>query len=287
MPTPREIKRRFVSVKNIQKITRAMEMVSSVKLKKARDQILAARPYARKLSEIAHHLQTKSLASLSPLLIARQVKTINLVVVSSDKGLCGSFSANILKKSMEFVRTHTECKVTLTILGKKACDFYGRRKNYSVINAYNDIFFKPGYERVSEIGQKLLDDYLNGAIDEVDVIYNEFKSAAVSKTMVEQLLPIKATEDEATSKIATDYLFEPGAQEVLDAILPKYFLFQIWRVVLESYAAEQGARMTAMNAATKNAGELIEKLMLIYNKARQGLITKELLEVVSGAEALK
>jgi F-type H+-transporting ATPase subunit gamma len=287
MPTPREIKRRFLSVKNIQKITRAMEMVSSVKLKKARDQILAARPYAQKLAEIAHHLQTKALNSLSPLLISREVKTINLLVVSADKGLCSSFNANIFKKTAVYFREHPGSQVTLTIIGKKACDFFGRRKNYSILKAYNDVFFKPNYTQVSEIGQKLLSDYLAGTIDQVDVIYNEFKSAAVSRTVVEQLLPIKPTETEATSKIATDYLFEPGPQEVLDAILPKYFLYQVWRIVLESYAAEQGARMTAMNAATKNAGELIEKLMLVYNKARQGLITKELLEVVSGAEALK
>ena len=284
MPTPREIKRRISSIRNTQKITKAMEMVSSVKLRRARAQILNTRPYAEKLSEIAVHLRNSFVHSQSPMLVSRPVKKTGLVVVSSDKGLCGGFNSNVVKKAMEFIRGSADKEVRLTLIGKKVVETFKRRK-FPVVDKYSDVFFKPNYPDASKIGQKILSDFLSGAVDEVNVIYNEFKSSVSQKTRLEKLLPVPDIAPEKTAR--TDYIFEPEGKECLDVLLSRYFIFQIWRVVLESYASEQGARMAAMNGATKNAGELIEKFTLNYNKARQASITKELLEVVSGAESLR
>jgi F-type H+-transporting ATPase subunit gamma len=285
MPTPREIKRRIGSIRNTQKITKAMEMVASVKLRKARIQILSARPYAEKLAEMAAHLQNSFARTLSPLLTPRKVSTIGLVLVSSDKGLCGGFNSNVVKKALEFLRQNGSVNVTLTLIGKKVSEAF-KRMSYPIADKYTDVFFKPEYTRAADIGQKLLTDFLSHKIDEVVVIYNEFKSTVSQKIKIERLLPVPAPETEKQSGRA-DYLFEPEGKECLDVLLSKYFLFQLWRSFLESYAAEQGARMAAMNGATKNAGELIDKFTLYYNKARQASITKELLEVVSGAESLR
>jgi F-type H+-transporting ATPase subunit gamma len=285
MPTPREIKRRIGSIRNTQKITKAMEMVSSVKLRKARQQILSARPYAEKLAEIAAHLQNSYARASSPLLVARPVSTIGLVLVSSDKGLCGGFNANVVKKAIEFLRNKTGVNVTLTLVGKKVSESF-KRLNYPVSDRYTDVFFKPEYRSAAGIGEKLLADFLARKIDEVVVIYNEFKSTVSQKVRVEKLLPVTPPEPEKKAA-STDYILEPDGKECLDVLLTKYFLFQVWRILLESYASEQGARMAAMNGATKNAGELIDKFTLFYNKARQASITKELLEVVSGAESLR
>jgi F-type H+-transporting ATPase subunit gamma len=284
MPTPREIKRRISSIRNTQKITKAMEMVASVKLRKARAQILNTRPYAEKLSEIAGHLRNSFVHSQSPMLVSRPVKKTCLVVVSSDKGLCGGFNSNVVKKAMEFIRGNKDAEVCLTLIGKKVVETFKRRK-FPVVDKYSDVFFKPNYPDASKIGEKILSDFLSGAVDEVNVVYNEFKSSVSQKTRLERLLPVPAIESD--KQASADYIFEPEGKECLDVLLSRYFIFQIWRVVLESYAAEQGARMAAMNGATKNAGELIEKFTLYYNKARQASITKELLEVVSGAESLR
>jgi F-type H+-transporting ATPase subunit gamma len=285
MPTPREIKRRIGSIRNTQKITKAMEMVSSVKLRKARLQILSARPYAEKLAEIAAHLQNSFASGSSPLLKRRKVSAIGLVLVSSDKGLCGGFNANVVKKAVEFLRQNAGVTVTLTLVGKKVSESF-KRMNYPIADKYTDVFYKPEYTTAANIGQKLLADFLSSKIDEVNIIYNEFKSAAAQKITIERLLPVPPSEtDKQVGK--ADYIFEPDGKECLDELLSKYFLFQIWRIFLESYASEQGARMGAMHGATKNAGELIDKFTLYYNKARQASITKELLEVVSGAESLR
>jgi F-type H+-transporting ATPase subunit gamma len=285
MPTPREIKRRIGSIRNTQKITKAMEMVASVKLRKARTQILNARPYAEKLAEIAGHLNDSFARTSSPLLTPRKVSTVGLVLVSSDKGLCGGFNANVVKKAVEFLKHSAGVSVTLTLVGKKVAEAF-RRMDYPVSDKYTDVFFKPEYASAGKIGQKLLSDFLSNKIDEVVIIYNEFKSAATQKIKVEKLLPVIAPETDKHS-VKADYIFEPDGKECLDVLMSKYFLYQIWRIILESFASEQGARMAAMHGATKNAGELIDKFTLYYNKARQASITKELLEVVSGAESLR
>jgi F-type H+-transporting ATPase subunit gamma len=283
MATPREIKQRVVSVKNTQKITRAMEMVASVKMRKARNAIFSARPYAEKLTEIAMHLRASVAGSMSPFLVERPEKKIGIIVVGSDKGLCGGFNSNVVRKTLTTIREKNGVEVVLTLLGKKVVDNFKHRK-CTVSDRYPDIFFLPRYADAMTVAQKALEGFLDGTLDAVYVVYNEFKSAGVQKTVLERFLPVPAP-DATLKKI--DYLFEPDPEKTFDQLLPKYFKFQIWRVFLESYASEQGARMAAMSSATKNAGELIDKLTLFYNKARQAAITKELLEVVSGAEALK
>ncbi|HAJ78791.1 MAG TPA: ATP synthase F1 subunit gamma [Fibrobacteres bacterium] len=284
MPTPREIKRRIGSIRNTQKITKAMEMVSSVKLRKAKAQILNARPYSEKLAAMAAQLRKSHASSMSPLLVSRNVKKIGLVLVSSDKGLCGGFNANVVKKGLEFMRENSDKEIVLTLVGKKVVETY-RHKNIEASEKYTDIFFKPDYSGAIKISTKLLSDFRAHNIDEVVIVYNEFKSSASQKIKVETLLPVPKIESGQT--VNADYIFEPEGKECLDVLLSKYFVFQIWRIILESYAGEQGARMAAMNGASKNAGELIAKFTLFYNKARQASITNELLEVVSGAEALR
>jgi F-type H+-transporting ATPase subunit gamma len=287
MAGTREIKRRITSVKNTQKITKAMEMVASVKLRKARTAILNARPYAEKLMEISSHLRSSICGQMSPMLMSRPVKAIGVIMITSDKGLCGGFNSNVCRRTMAFIREHNGTPVVLTVIGKKGSE-YLKRRSVSVKNRYTDVFFKPAYANVAGIAQKVLDDFIAANIDEVHVIFNEFRGAASQKVQVERLLPVPPFTVEGSREAATaDYIFEPEPEECLDILLQRYFLWEIWRMVLESYSSEQGARMAAMNGATKNAGELIDRLTLYYNKARQGAITKELLEVVSGAESLR
>jgi F-type H+-transporting ATPase subunit gamma len=207
------------------------------------------------------------------------------VLISSDKGLCGGFNSNVVKRTLEFMRDNGDRQFEFTLVGKKVNDAF-KRRGFAVVDRYTDVFFRPAYAHAATIGGKLLDAYLSRSIDEVVIIYNEFKSMVSQKVKCETLLPLPALPAEH-GKHKAAYIFEPEGRECLDELLSKYFLYQIWRAILESYAAEQSARMAAMNGATKNAGELIEKFTLFYNKARQGSITKELLEVVSGAESLR
>jgi F-type H+-transporting ATPase subunit gamma len=288
MPTPREIKSRVISVKNTQKITRAMQMVASVKLRKGRDRIMAARPYSEKLAEIARHLTAGIPPSASPYLRQREVKTTALLVVGSDKGLCGAFNSNAVKKALEFIRSKGTAAVVLTILGKKPAEAL-RRRSVSIKEKHIDIMQNPAYAHASAIGNKLLKAFSDGEVDEVYAVYNEFKSASSQKTVVEKLLPIEpaAEEKAAGGTHRASYIFEPSAEETFGVLIPGYFSGQIWKIMLESYAAQQAASMTTMYAATKNAEKLIGALTLYYNKVRQSIITKELLEIVAGAEALR
>jgi len=263
-----------------------MEMVSSVKLRNARTHMLNARPYAQKIAEIAAHISQSPAQFISPLTASRPVKTCNLIIVSSDKGMCGGFNSNVFKKAVEFIHSHKDRKIILTLIGKKAVDFF-KNKNYSVSDRYAHIFSKPSYSDASKIGQKILSDFRSGAIDEVYIVYNKFKSAATQQTNLDIVLPVSPAIGVAAGVQQSNYLLEPDDNRFLDILLSHYFLFQIWQVFLESFASEQGARMAAMSGATKNAGELIDKFTLYYNKARQTAITTELLEVVSGAESLR
>jgi F-type H+-transporting ATPase subunit gamma len=285
MATTREIKRRIISVQNTRKITKAMEMVSSVKMRKARAQILAAKPYADKLTYIASNLRGSVSATLSPLLKSGEEKKIRLVVVSADKGLCGGFNANVIKLAQKFISEHQAQEVTVTVLGKKAVDFMTRRKSVQVAAKHAGIFFHPNYAEVCAIGRTLLDSFLAREVDAIYVVYNAFRNAASARPTLEKLLPVPELPKDSSKHV--DYIFEPPAEETVDLLLRKYFIYQIWRIAIESYAAEQAARISAMNAASKNAIEMIDRLTLFYNKARQASITKELLEIVSGADALK
>jgi F-type H+-transporting ATPase subunit gamma len=294
--TLREIRRRVTSVTSTQKITKAMKMVAAAKLRRAQEALVSARPYARKMNELLQHLVTKVDPSIHPLLHEREVKRVVLVVVSGDRGMCGAFNSNIVKAAIDHLNTQYSNLlkepdgVRIVTVGKKATDFFLKR-NYNLYAKHVGLFgnLHIGYART--IIQQLTDDYLKGEFDKVEVIYNEFKSVIQQRIIVEQILPIPPEQIQKTRDIHTlnqvDYIYEPSNSEIINALLPKHLNFHMWHVLLESSTAEEGARMTAMNNATENAKELIQDLTLSYNKARQASITKELLEIVSGAEALK
>ncbi len=284
MATPREIKRRIVSVRNTQKITRAMQMVASVKLRKARDRVVNARPYFEKLTHIARHLTSGLPAGTSPYLRTSKGRNLRIVVVGSDKGLCGAFNSNAVKKALELLSANKDKTVSVTVVGKKPIESL-RRKPVTLSDQYADMMFSPKYSDATTVGQKLLSDFVSGTIDEVVAVYNEFRAPVSQKIILQKLLPLEPMEEKSGPKAS--YIFEPSAEETFDVLMPQYLIGQIWKIFLESNAAQQAASMTTMFAATKNAGKLIDMLTLLYNKVRQSIITKELLEIVSGAEALR
>ena len=296
MATLREIRRRVTSVTSTQKITKAMKMVAAAKLRRAQEALVATRPYARKMNELLRHLVTKIDPSTHPLLQEREIKKVVLIVVSGDRGMCGAFNGNVLKAAVDHIHTHYKSYlevpggVRLVTVGKKAADFFAKR-NYTLIASHVGIFGNLHFGHARTIIQQLAEEYRKGEFDRVEVIYNEFKSVIQQRIVVEQILPIlpeqiqKSKDLHALAQI--DYIYEPSSSEIMNVLLPKHLNFLMWRVLLESSTAEEGARMTAMNNATENAKDLIRDLTLSYNKARQASITKELLEIVSGAEALK
>lgn len=296
MATLREIRRRISSVKNIQKITKAMKMVSAAKLKKAQVAVLNARPYANRMNSLLHHLVGKIDRSINPLLQERTVNNVLIVVVSADRGMCGSFNSNLIKASLDVINNQNKeflekNALKLITVGKKATDFYTRR-NYPILEKYAGIFNKLEYHYAKSLFELIKNGFLNSDFDKVLVVYSEFKSVGRSNIKIEQLLPIPAEDvkSKGTSKgfkNLMDYIYEPDSPLILNKLLPKHLSTQVWRILLESNASEHGARMVAMDKATDNAGELIRSLNLSFNKARQSSITKELLEIVSGAEALK
>ncbi|HWP82949.1 MAG TPA: ATP synthase F1 subunit gamma [Bacteroidota bacterium] len=296
MATLREIRRRITGVKSTQKITKAMKMVAAAKLRRAQDAIISTRPYANKIKELMRQLVTKVDPSINPLFVPREVKKVAIVVVSSDRGLCGAFNANIIKTAVQHMKNHypeqleTGVGLKLITVGKKAFDYFNKR-DYEIYSKHVGIFAGLDFNKARSIMNELTEGYLTGEFDKVEIIYNEFKSVIQQRIVVEQLLPIppqeEAPADEHHRHSLVEYIYEPSAHEIINALVPRHLNFQVWRVLLESNAAEQGARMTAMDNATTNANELIRDLTLSYNKARQASITKELLEIVSGAEALK
>ncbi len=295
MATPREIRRRITGVKSTQKITKAMKMVAASKLRRAQEAIMSTRPYARKLGELLRHLVTKVDPSLNPLLTSREVGRVAMAVVTSDRGLCGAFNANIIKATVQEIRTiyrsyyEADYGLKLITVGKKGFDYFNKR-DYDLYARHVGIFQALDFKHARQIVQELTEGFLGGDFDKVIVIYNEFKSVIQQKIVVEQLLPIppeEAPEGETKSLSQVEYIYEPSSTDIINALVPRHLNFQMWRILLESNAAEQGARMAAMDNATENAKELIRDLTLSFNKARQASITKELLEIVSGAEALK
>ena len=285
MATLREIRRRINSISSTQQITRAMKMVAAAKLRKAQEQIFAARPYAYKIDEMIRHLITQLESVENPLLAIRPPQRITLVVVTSDRGLCGSFNSNIIKRTLLQINEHRDKEVSLICIGRKGYDFF-RKRNYSIENHYINIFNQLEYPLAQEITAYLAQQYSQQKTDMVEVVYNEFKNAIQQTIIVEKYLPL-TTEEFSGEMKSVDYIFEPDKMILLDSLLPKHLNLQSWRILLESNTAEQGARMTAMESATDNAGELISDLTLHYNKARQANITREISEIVGGAEALK
>jgi len=290
MATLREIRGRITGVKNTQKITKAMKMVAASRLRRAQEAIVSARPYARKLGELLRHLVTKVDVNLNPLLVGREPRTVLLVVVTADRGLCGSFNSNIFKAAVQRLRIQGDGATKVMTIGRKGSDFFGKRK-FDVVSKHSGIFSDLDFDHARSFVQEITEGYLEGRFDRVEVIYNEFKSVIQQRIVVEQLLPIPPEELQPSKDLKrlsqVDYIYEPSSTEIVNALVPRHLNFQMWRILLESNAAEQGARMTAMDNATENARELIRDLTLKFNNARQASITKELLEIVSGAEALK
>ncbi len=295
MATLREIRRRITGVKNTQKITKAMKMVAAAKLRRAQEGIMATRPYARKLAGLLQHLVPQVDPGINPLLVTRDVKKVVLVVVTADRGLCGAFNSNIIKAATQHARSKYASMLEsgdlrLITVGKKGFDFFSKRQ-YELYAKHVGIFQSLDFQEARSIIHELTEGYLKGEFDKVEVIYNEFKSVVQQRIVVEQVLPIPpeevAKEDVHKIHPQVEYIYEPSMTEIVNALLPKHLNFLMWRVLLESNAAEQGARMAAMDNATENAKEMIRSLTLQFNNARQASITKELLEIVSGAEALK
>ena len=300
MPSLQSVRRKIASVKKTQKITKAMKMVAAAKLKRMQNRILAARPYALKMRETIRNLSRRVNRDAHPLLRKREGEHRNVVVtvVTSDRGLCGAFNTNILRTATATLKEFESrgVQVEVGVVGRKGRDFF-RRRGWTVRREVVDIFDKLTFEHGMVMGEEFpaIDDYVAGRIDAVYVIYNEFKSAVQQRVVVERLLPIDwiveissvKDLDQPTEMIPGGYLYEPSEDELLKQLLHRNFHVQAYRMLLESSAAEQGARMAAMDGATRNAGELIKKLTTYYNKTRQGVITKELMDIVGGAEALK
>ena len=282
MANLKEIRNRISSVSSTMQITSAMKMVSAAKLKKAQDAITAMRPYSNKLTEILQSLSS-SMDSDNKFSQNREVKKVLIVSITSNRGLCGGFNSNILKKSTELANsTYKDNDVSFVAIGKKGNDFL--QKSFNVDSNYIDIFDNLNMSNVSLIAESLMSKFVNEEFDKIDIIYNKFKNAATQIVVNEQFLPISQNED--TSNNNLDYVFEPSKSEIIEELIPKSLKNQLFKAIRDSWASEHGARMTAMHKATDNATELRDELKLVYNQARQAAITNEILEIVGGAEAL-
>ncbi len=289
----RDIRKRIASVRSTQQITKAMKMVATAKLRRAQENILATRPYATKMFEVLSSLAARTSPDAHPLLYRREPKRVEVVVFTSDRGLCGAFNMNLIQRAEKFLeeeKTRTE-ELALSFIGRKGRDYF-RKRNVKMRREYVNLFGKVDFPLAARIGEDLVQSYIAEQVDAIYLLYSEFRSAIQQRIVLEKILPVtpkKAAEGEEAPKgpTAVEYIYEPSEVEILGKILPMYVEVQIYRALLESVASEFGARMTAMENATNNAREMIEKLTLVYNKARQASITKELIEIVSGAEALK
>jgi F-type H+-transporting ATPase subunit gamma len=286
--TLRDIKRRIKSVRNTQQITKAMEMVAAAKLRRAQGRAVAARPYARGMEEMLSNLAATLAAMQHPLTEARPVQKRALLVFASNRGLAGSYNAQIIRFTEQVLRGQDGPQVQLVLIGKKLNDYF-RRRSYPVLTIYGDLPDQAQLEVAQRITRQAIDWFRNGEVDAVDLVYSQFVSATTRNTVRVPFLPIgQATTTASTAPaVARDYIFEPNAQELVDRLLPRYVTTRMLQAFAESYASEHSARMLAMGAARKNAGELIDGLVLKRNRLRQATITKELSEIVGGAEALK
>ena len=283
MPNLRDIRRRIRSAKNIQQITRAMKFVSAARLRRAQERVVAARPYARQMLSVLNSLATRVPEHTHPLLAQRGDQKIELVVITADKGLCGAYNTNILKEAIGFLAGHSDKSVELNILGKRARDFF-RRRAFSVRHEAISVLSTLSFADAAAIAADIIQEFAKGEKDQVLLVYNEFKSVVQQRVVVEPLLPIQRLKDlGAADRI--DYLYDEPPERIFNNLLPRHVETQIFRALLEAAAAEHGARMTAMDAATRNATEMIENLTLFANKVRQAGITRELIEIVSGASS--
>ncbi|MGW8312428.1 MAG: ATP synthase F1 subunit gamma [Desulfuromonadales bacterium] len=290
MASLKDIKKRIGTVKNTQQITKAMKMVSAAKLRRAQEAVVAARPYADKMHDVLSSLALREETDSHPLLAERGKGKALVVLITGDRGLCGGFNTNIAKAAERFIRDNKEGfeSYELLIVGRKGNDYLKRRAGMKIIKVHEQLVGtgQVTYPVGALIGQEVIELFRSSEYDSVFLIYNAFQSAMTQVQTVTQLLPIVPKEVEPGSYVS-EYIYEPNAREVLNQILPKHIEVQIFRALLESSASEHGARMTAMDSASKNASEMIGKLTLQYNRARQAAITKELMEIISGAESIK
>ena len=284
MANLKEIRNRITSIGSTMQITSAMKMVSAAKLKKAQDAITAMRPYASKLTELLQGLSATLDSDAGGVYSEqREVNKVLLVAITSNRGLCGGFNSSIIKGTVNTINEkYNNATVELVTIGKKGNDILS--KEYTVVENNNAVFDDLSFDNVAEVAQKLMDLYVDGTYDKIEIIYNRFKNAATQIVQVEQFLPIMPVEGDTNTNV--DYIFEPSKEEIILELIPKSLKTQLYKAIRDSFAAEHGARMTAMHKATDNAKELRDELLLTYNKARQAAITNEILEIVGGAEAL-
>jgi F-type H+-transporting ATPase subunit gamma len=293
MANLKEVRNRIKSVSSTQQITKAMKMVSAAKLKRATNAIVQLRPYANKLKELLSNLSASLEDGSSPFLVDREPKKVLVVVVSSNRGLAGAFNTNVIKTANNLIaEKYSEQlragNVSIVAIGKKSQEFYQRRK-YNVIGNNNDLYLDLNFENTSKITESIMEGFLKGDYDRVELVYNQFKNAAVQILVAEQLIPVPKPEvkkEKDVKAVQIDYILEPSQEQIVEQLIPKNIKIQLYKAVLDSNASEHGARMTAMDKATDNAGELLKALKLSYNQARQAAITTELTEIVSGAAAL-
>ena len=288
MASLKEVKSRILSVNSTQQITKAMKMVAAAKLRRAQDRVIQLRPYSDKLQTILNNLSSSS-GSNSKLLEERKINKVLLIVVGSDKGLCGSFNSSVIKYTNQLIESnykkHYENKrLTILPIGKKMFDHY-KKRNFLILDKFWSILKKSSYDDVADISNFLMNEFISENYDKIDIVFNEFKNVAVQNTMTSTFLPVNEENDDE-DKSDTNYIFEPNQKDILNKLIPKALTANLFKTILESNASEQGARMTAMSQATDNATELLKELKLSYNRSRQAAITKEILEIVGGAEAL-
>ena len=286
MANLKEIRNRIVSVSSTMQITSAMKMVSAAKLKKAQDAITSMRPYASTLNNLIQNLSSSSEPDMnSPFVSVREKKSILLVAITSNRGLCGAFNSNVIKKTRQLIiEEYSNKKVSLITIGKKGSEILGKKGK--IISTHDYIFDDLNYKKADEISKEIMDGFIKELYDEVILVYNRFKNAATQIIETETFLPIEENLDEKSLK-SPDYIFEPNQSEIVNELLPKALGIKFFKALRDSFASEHGARMTAMHKATDNATELRDQLKLTYNKARQAAITNEILEIVGGAEALE
>jgi len=286
MASLKSIKKRITSVKNTCQITKAMKMVSAAKLRRAQDNIIAARPYAAKLNEVLQSLAASLRNSPHPLLETRDPRNLLVIVITADRGLCGGFNTNLCKAGERYLKDNREQyeQIHIVTVGRKGYDYFKNRCD--IYKNYPDIIAQPAYEKVALLAQDVIHGFLEGNHDRVEILYNSFRTVMSQDITFQQLLPVAAA-SQSEEDSSVQFIYEPSQQDLLAEIIPKNIEVQLFRSILESVAGEHGARMTAMDSATKNATEMIGKLTLQYNRARQAAITTELMEIISGSESIK
>lgn len=290
MPNLKEVKTRISSVVSTQQITKAMKMVAAAKLRRAQDNIIQMRPYAQKLGEILQNVSAGIETEGNVYSSLRPIEKVLIISISSDRGLCGPFNSNIFKATVAHIEENyhsqfADGNVSILPLGKRSKDYFTKRK-YNVVNDFYEIFSDLNFENARRVAEFAMKGFAEGNYDRVDIVYNEFKNVATQIIRREQFLPIEEKPVDESVSLETDYIFQPNQEVIVEEMIPKSLKVQIFKAALESFAAEHGARMTAMDKATENAGDLLKDLRLTYNQTRQAAITKEILEIVGGADAL-